>query len=87
MITLNKSIVLEIHPSDTVMLYYLMLSLIISALEAFETVSHTSPCCFMFFVKAAALPDLRSAAPREHWAVMDRKVMKPAFADSVSGAC
>lgn len=72
------------------MLYYLMLSLIIAALEPFETVPHARPClCVVlcFLVKAAALPDLSSAAPREHWAVMDRKVMKPPFADSVQGAC
>lgn len=84
--TPNNSIILQINPSDTLMLYYLMLSLIIGALEPLRlhhTHFHVSVLFYFFFVKAAALPDLSSAAPREQWAVMDRKVMKPPFADSV----
>lgn len=63
-----------------------MLSLIIAAVEPSEIVPHTRPCLrvvLCFLVKAAALPDLSSASPRERWAVMDRKVMKPPFADGV----
>lgn len=71
--TPSNSHILEILPSDSWMLYYLNWNPV--------RLRHTH--VHVAFVKAAAPPDLSSAALREHWAVMDRKVMKPPFADGV----